>query len=201
MSDQSAPSQENTRKENVERILDTAARLFMHYGYAKTNVADIARELSMSPANIYRFFSSKAEIHQAIARRMLEQQYAILAANAKGGGAAAERLKNHLLLQHRITVETMLDDEKVHEMVLVAMDQQWQVIQQHLERVRELIRSIIDDGISAGEFRAQDSLLAAECFMQAATAFCHPQIVSKKLSQDEVAGPDDMAAFILRALV
>jgi AcrR family transcriptional regulator len=200
MNDQPAPTQDTTRKDNVQRILDTAERLFMHYGYAKTNVADVARELSMSPANIYRFFSSKAEIHQAIARRMLEHQYAVLSANARASASAAERLTNHLLLQHRVTVETMLDEEKVHEMVLVAMEQQWQVIQEHITRLRDLIRSIIEDGIAAGEFRAQDSLLSAECFMQAATALCHPQIVSKKMAQDEVAEPADLAAFILRAL-
>ena len=48
---------------------------FRHYGYAKTNVADIARDLGMSPANIYRFFASKTEIHQAICGRMLAGSY------------------------------------------------------------------------------------------------------------------------------
>ena len=63
------------RQENVTRILDCAERLFRHYGYGKTNVADIARELGMSPANIYRFFASKVEIHQAVCGRMLGASY------------------------------------------------------------------------------------------------------------------------------
>src|SRR3546814_1627798 len=67
--------QEQTRQENIERILDSAERLFKHYGYTKTNVADIARDLGMSPANIYRFFGSKADIHQALAQRMLDAGY------------------------------------------------------------------------------------------------------------------------------
>ena len=200
MNDQPGHSQDIVRQDNVERILDAAERLFLHYGYSKTNVADIARDLSMSPANIYRFFSSKAEIHQAIARRMLLQQYAILAANARSTASASDRLTNHLLLEHRITVETMMDEEKVHEMVIVAMDQQWKVIQEHIARVRDLVRSMIDEGIAAGEFRAQDSHLSADCFMQSATSLCHPQIVSKKLTEDEIARPEDLAAFILRAL-
>ena len=56
--DTSENTLDTSRQENVSRILDAAERLFKHYGYTKTNVADIARDLGMSPANIYRFFSS-----------------------------------------------------------------------------------------------------------------------------------------------
>jgi AcrR family transcriptional regulator len=195
-----ASATEAARQENVERILDTAERLFKHYGYTKTNVADIARELSMSSANIYRFFASKAEIHQALARRMLSAQYEMLLANARGPGSAGDRLTRHIVLQHRITVETMLDDEKVHEMVLVAMEQQWQVIEEHIIRIRNLVQSVIEDGIANGEFREQDSLMAAECFAHCGVSVCHPQLVSKKLAQAELVTPEDLAAFILRAL-
>ena len=42
-----------------EQILVTAERLFREIGYQKTTVADIAKALRMSPANVYRFFDSK----------------------------------------------------------------------------------------------------------------------------------------------
>ena len=41
------------------RIIETAEALFRRLGFAKTAVADIAAELGMSPANVYRFFASK----------------------------------------------------------------------------------------------------------------------------------------------
>ena len=63
------------RQENVVRILEAAERVFRQYGYAKTTVADIAKELGMSTANIYRFFGSKVEIHQALCSRMLNASY------------------------------------------------------------------------------------------------------------------------------
>ena len=43
-------------------IVATAERLFRALGYQKTTVADIARDLHMSSANIYRFFPSKAAV-------------------------------------------------------------------------------------------------------------------------------------------
>ena len=54
-----------------ERIMETAEMLFRRMGFAKTAVADIAAELRMSPANIYRFFDSKTAIVQAICKRCL----------------------------------------------------------------------------------------------------------------------------------
>ena len=68
-------SVDSSRQDNITRILDSAERLFRHYGYGKTTVADVARDLGMSTANIYRFFASKTEIHQAVCGRMLEMSY------------------------------------------------------------------------------------------------------------------------------
>ena len=44
-----------------------AERLFREIGYQKTTVADIAKMLRMSPANVYRFFDSKKAIHEGVA--------------------------------------------------------------------------------------------------------------------------------------
>ena len=46
---------ENIETDTRERILVVAERLFRQIGYQKTTVADIAKELRMSPANVYRF--------------------------------------------------------------------------------------------------------------------------------------------------
>jgi Bacterial regulatory proteins, tetR family len=46
-------------------IVVTARRLYRQLGPRKTTVADIARELRMSPANIYRFFGSTPAIENS----------------------------------------------------------------------------------------------------------------------------------------
>ncbi|MDP9835964.1 AcrR family transcriptional regulator [Neorhizobium huautlense] len=190
----------DVRSENITRILDTAERLFRHYGYTKTNVADIAKELGMSPANIYRFFASKAEIHQALARRMLAASYDLAVANVRSGKTAAEGLRLYALGQHRMTLETMLHENKVHEMVVVAIEQQWKVIEEHIERIRVLVAELIDQGIKAGEFRQQDVEIASDCFMQATVSLCHPQIIADCLAERRHATPEDLVEFAVRAL-
>ena len=58
-------SPKNRAEATRARIEETAERLFRTMGYQKTAVADIARELGMSPANVYRFFPSKSAINEA----------------------------------------------------------------------------------------------------------------------------------------
>ena len=188
------------RQETVERILEAGERLFRHYGYSKTTVADIARDLGMSPANIYRFFASKVEIHQAICGRMLAAVLQMITDISKLPLPAAERLGHCVIEQHRITLETMLDQEKVHEMVIVAIERDWHVIERHIDRVQAVYAQIIREGIEAGEFADRDPEVAARSFGATTVTLCHPQLVAQCLAKENRATPDELIEFILRAL-
>lgn len=188
------------RQESVNRILDSAERLFRHYGYAKTNVADIAKDLGMSPANIYRFFASKVEIHQALCARMLAASYDMAKAILSQKIGAAERLRQWIHAQHKLTLETMMDHEKVHEMVVVALERDWHVIDAHINRVHDLAADVIREGIAVGEFAEQDADAASRCFGAATVILCHPQMVAQCLQKTNRATPDELVEFAIRAL-
>src|SRR5437763_15150399 len=85
-----------------ERILVAAERLFREICYQKTTVADIARVLRMSPANIYRFFDSKKSINVGVVRRLMEQVEKELQAITNAPRSAAKRLRELLTTIHRM---------------------------------------------------------------------------------------------------
>ena len=192
--------QDISRQENVTRILDAAERLFRHYGYAKTNVADIARDLGMSPANIYRFFASKMEIHQGICGRMLAASYQMAYDISKLPVSATERLRRYVHAQYKMTLETMMDEEKVHEMVIVAIERDWHVIEKHVDSIHRLIADVIREGIAAGEFVDQDADMASRCFGAATVTLCHPQMVAQCLAKENRATPEELVEYAIRAL-
>lgn len=191
---------DSTRQENVTRILDSAERLFRHYGYSKTTVADIARDLGMSTANIYRFFASKTEIHQAVCGRMLTVSYEGAYAIAQLPISASERLRRYVLGQYQMTLDTMVDEHKVHEMVIVAIERDWHVIEKHIDRIHDLLAEVIRQGIEAGEFVDQDPQVASRCFGAATINLCHPQMVAQCLSKQNRATPDELIEYAIRAL-
>lgn len=191
---------DSVRQENINRILDAAERLFRHYGYSKTTVADIARDLGMSTANIYRFFASKQDIHQALCSRMLQAAYDLARSVAGEPASAAERLRRYASTQHKMTVDTMLDQEKVHEMVVVAIERDWHVIEKHIIRLHAIVAEIIADGIATGEFRPQDPEIASKCFGASLVTLCHPQMVAQCLTKENQARAEDLIEFAIQAL-
>jgi AcrR family transcriptional regulator len=195
-----ADSIETVRQENITRILDSAERLFRHYGYSKTTVADVARDLGMSPANIYRFFASKTEIHQAVCGRMLTASHQQALEISRLPISAADRLRKYLHTQHQLVLTAMLDQEKVHEMIVVAIERDWHVIEKHLDRMHGVVEGIIRQGIQAGEFVEQDAAVAARCFGAATVNLCHPQMVAQCLAKQNRATPEELVEFAIKAL-
>jgi AcrR family transcriptional regulator len=182
------------------RILTEAERLFRHYGYGKTTIADISEACGMSAANVYRFFPSKSALMEAICGRLIADEERRLFEIVRMPIPAAERLTIFIKEIHRHTLENLLDHRKVHEMVVVAMEEQWMAIRSHLDRVAAYIGELIKDGIARGEFAPKDVGRTAKAVHSALVCFCHPAIVAQKLDDEERVTPEEMAAFLIEAL-
>lgn len=182
-----------------ERILVTAERLFREIGYQKTTVADIAKELHMSPANVYRFFDSKKSIHVGVARGLMSGVEIAAQSIVDRPGPAALRLRELLATIHRMNTERYVGDSKMHEMVEVAMEESWEVCEAHFLLLTEIIGAVIGQGAESGEFVVADLPLAAMCTTTAMMRFFHPQMIAQCAKKP---GPtvDQMIDFVLAGL-
>jgi AcrR family transcriptional regulator len=182
-----------------ERILVVAERLFREIGYQKTTVADIAKVLRMSPANVYRFFDSKKAIHEGVARTLMGGVEQAAEAIATRHGPAASRLRELMTTIHRMNCERYIGDSKLHEMVEIAMEESWDVCVAHMQRITETIGAVIGEGAASGEFEAPDVPLAAMCACTAMMRFFHPQMIAQCANKP---GPslDQMIDFVLAGL-
>ena len=182
-----------------ERILVVAERLFREIGYQKTTVADIAKVLRMSPANVYRFFDSKKAIHQGVARTLMGGVEDAAHAIAARRGPAATRLRELMTTVHRMNSERYVGDAKLHEMVEIAMEESWEVCVAHMQTITETIGAVIAEGTASGDFDAPDVALAAMCACTAMMRFFHPQMIAQCVDKP---GPslDQMIDFVLAGL-
>ena len=189
-----------TADETRARILKEAERLFRHYGYSKTTVADIADACAMSSANVYRFFASKLEIVEAICNLIISGLEAELHKIAITDEPASVRLTRFIEHIARHTAETYIQEKKVHDMVVVAMEEHWGAIERHLQAREVMLAGIIASGIEAGEFKPQNPARAASCVDFALVGFCHPVVAAQCCDDLETPAPAEMAEFLLRAL-
>jgi AcrR family transcriptional regulator len=190
---------EHIETDTRERILVVAERLFRQLGYQKTTVADIAKELRMSPANVYRFFDSKKAIHESVARGLMEEVEAEARRIVAQPGPAKPRLRELLKTVNRMNTERYVGDNKLHEMVRIAMEEDWQVCAAHIECITGIIGEVIAQGVATGEFEAPDLPLAALCTCTGMIRFFHPEMIAQAVNKP-TATIDQMIDFLFRAL-
>lgn len=190
---------DHTESDTRTRILITAEKLFREIGYQKTTVSDIAKLLHMSPANVYRFFESKKAIHEGVAVRLMSEVEAAVAAVAARPGSAVARLSAVLAAIHRLNVELFIGDAKLHEMVMMAMEQNWDACDAHVGRLVSIVGGVIADGVEAGEFTVADVPMAAQCTCTAMIRFFHPYVI-KECAEKSEPTLEQMTGFVLAAL-
>jgi AcrR family transcriptional regulator len=190
---------EQVETDTRERILVTAERLFREIGYQKTTVADIAKALNMSPANVYRFFDSKKSINAGVARRLMGQVERQSQAIAAGKDKAAVKLRDLVTTIHRMNAERYVADLKMHDMVAVAMEEDWEGCKAHIDCLTASIAAVIADGVASGEFKVPDVELAAICTCTSMVRFFHPQLIAQCADKPEPT-IDQMVDFVIAGL-
>ena len=196
----SAPLNEESAPTTRCRIIATAELSFRQIGYQKTTVADIAKTLKMSPANVYRFFDSKKAINEAVVERLTGEVEALIAEIADAPGlTASERLAEIIAALHRDCVERCEAFPRMHEMIEAAMTESWEACRRHVDRIVAVFERVVADGVRRGEFAVDDIPVTARCLHAAIVRYSHPVLVTAcpKLTVPPI---EAMIAFLLRGL-
>ena len=163
-----------------ERILEAAMQRIKHYGYAKTTMSEIARDCDMSAGNIYRFFASKIDIAEAMARKFNSEIYQEYARISRMDVPAPERLCLFFTYGMEHTFEKLDADDKIMEVAEVLSDNRPLMMNEELAQERIYLVKILDDGVESGHFAPmQDPNFIAEMLQVAVMKFRYPQLFSR----------------------
>lgn len=172
-----------------ERIVAAAEARFQHYGYNKTTVADIASDLNISPAYIYKFYASKLAICEAILDRIVGRIDDALTTIASDDVAAADRLRRlyKALLDHSVAL--YFKDRKLHDMILAGLDMRWQAVERLKAAMRSAARTIIESGRERGEFESRTPIDdVVDAIWISLVPFSHPSVLAHLAHDHDLAG-------------
>ncbi|MGF7159438.1 AcrR family transcriptional regulator [Rhodoligotrophos appendicifer] len=195
-----APRSKQTPDEIRDQIAKVAEDLFRRMGFTKTAVADIAAELGMSPANVYRFFPSKHAIVECICSRCLGEMEAEIRRVQQQDLPVRTRI--HAVFQTilRNHLDNFIEERRVHEMVLVAIEHNWQNILAHRERIRTTTAQLLREGIADGSFALHDPEEVSAIFLDCCARFCHPVLVAQSAEEELDKGLQRTIDFLLKAI-
>ena len=139
------------------QILDAADARFRKYGFGKTTMAEIASDIDMSTANLYRYFENKVAIGTAMSRRCLCDRETLLNEIVlREGVTESERLE--LFVQGVLDQihDEFSNEPKLSELVDTMSQKCPELFQEFINSDKRQIKKILQKGIERDEFDIND---------------------------------------------
>lgn len=186
--------------ERREQILRAAEQHIHQVGYRRTSVVDLARAIGFSTSYIYKFFDSKRAIGEAICAMTLREIDDALWAIADGPDSAESRIGRIYRCLAERGRDLFFNERQLYDIVVVALEERWSAIDEHLETLTQIIRRIVLDGRQSGEFERKtpiDEVCLA--ILKTMAVFANPLLLKLELGRlEESAGA--VARLVLRSL-
>lgn len=170
-------------EETREDILTTADALFRERGIAKSSIADIAHELGMSPANVFKHFHSKTALVDAICDRHITHmigRFDTLDTDApppeKLGIVVRRLMQAHL--------QDIRDNPFFLEMVFLVAKTEIESGFHYRQLIEELFFTLVRDGVEAGIYHCADCRATSRHVAASFASVLHPVFLAHETQED-----------------
>jgi AcrR family transcriptional regulator len=168
------------KKTMRETILKAAMERFLHYGYPKTTMAEIANDCNMSPGNLYRYFPGKLDLAESIAEHFSQQTLDRLREIVRDKSLnPLEKLRKYHFTKLHHSYHQLEEDTKIYEIAQILKRERPQFSNGQLAKERALLTEILAAGNASGDFNIKDIVFVGEMIQSATMKFSYPQLWSK----------------------
>jgi AcrR family transcriptional regulator len=182
VSGQRGPAEHKRR----QQILQAADEHFRLYGYRKTTLADIAKSIHLSTPYIYKFFDSKQAIGEAMCWHCLSTALCEIEETVAATKSPVDRLRRVFIGLDGITWRLLNEQRKIHEMVSVSFEENWDSIARFKEGIFQIIRKIVLQGRDSGDFERKTPLEeTAGAIARMTELFYHPTLLEQNGKRQE----------------
>lgn len=156
-------------------ILIAAQERFRNFGYGKTTMAEIATDVNMSAANLYRYFDNKQDIAAECASQCMDDLHALLEnVVSRPNLDGIQRLHLYVQTCMRYHFDMMHVAPRLNELVENITTNHTQLIHQRNQRMEHQLASILQQGVNAGEFQVENIERTASAVLRASVFFTAP---------------------------
>jgi len=150
----SATDQQDVKK---EKILEAAHHRFLHFGYSKTTMNEIAGDLSMSKALLYYYFPDKSQLYVAVMRKVAEEYLKSLSVKTNTFDSLKDAFVFQINTQHDfiVTNYNFFDFFRLNEQNLP--DMIWDIVKHVHESEAELLVRAITTEVEKGKLKPVDN--------------------------------------------
>jgi TetR/AcrR family transcriptional repressor of mexJK operon len=138
-----------------EKILEAAHQRFLHYGYSKTTMNEIAGDLCMSKALLYYYFPDKSQLYTDVMRRVADEYLEVLQSNAFCN--LKDAFEFQINSQHEFILKNynFFDFFRLNEQNLP--DLIWEIVTQVHQTEKEMLIKAIQSECTKGNIKPVDN--------------------------------------------
>ncbi|WP_322047934.1 TetR/AcrR family transcriptional regulator [Paraburkholderia sp. J67] len=195
-----SPSRGPSDHEVRAQIVDAAMEYFSRYGYEKTTVSDLAKEIGFSKAYIYKFFDSKQAIGEVICANRLAAMIAAASESVADAHSATEKFRRMFKALLASGNQLFFQDRKLYDIAAVAAAAPWPSVKGYEEQIRQLLAEIVRLGRETGEFERKTPLdEAVNAIFLVMKPYFNPLLLQHNLDSAEEATAQ-LTSLVLRSL-
>ena len=160
-----------------ERILNTAEKRMVRFGYRKVTMDEIAQDLGMSKNTIYKQFVGKEEIAKSLVRR--------LQGDINNGLDNIERSEKYPLRVFSNSIALLRKQlgpwfEHFFNEIPIELPEVWDEFLRYRNEKILGIRKFVESGIKKGIFRNVNPSIAVEAYLGAVKAVVNPRFLEQE---------------------
>jgi len=131
-----------------DEIADGFARYFKHFGYKKTSVDGVAKDLKISKKTIYEHFSTKEEIFYYVVYRVANQFRRRMEKDLEASPTSRDKLENLIRIIFKQTRQWLKEGNDAFE-----FKYKYRIAELAFkDAYSDLVGRIVEEGKKAGEF-------------------------------------------------
>jgi AcrR family transcriptional regulator len=187
--------------ERRQQIIEAARIHFKSNGYQKTSVSELAQEIGVTSAYIYRFFESKQAIGEAVCAHTLSELGRQLLKIGASELSAIAKLRQFFETTLETGYALFIEERKMHDLVLNAVSHNWVSVQNHRQLIRSVLHDIVTQGRKSGEFERKtpiDEVVLALALIQ--LPFADPTYMQQKTLPELQTALQSIIGLALRSL-
>ncbi len=166
-----------TPTELYQKALDVTEAEIRRNGVERLRITDVARDLKITHAAVYKHFPHKEALIDAVSQRWLDRIDETLAKIAAKNLSPAVRLVEWFVTLHSMKREKILADPQLFSAFNMAAEKTRPFVMTHIKTMFVQLEQIIQAAIDSGEFKCKDAHSAAVILFEGTMAFHHPRLV------------------------
>lgn len=152
------PSRGPSEHEVRAQIVEAAMEYFSRYGFEKTTVSDLAKEIGFSKAYIYKFFDSKQAIGEVICANRLAGIIETVTQTVSDAHSATEKFRRMFKALLASGSQLFFQDRKLYDIAAVAAGTPWPSVKGYEQQIWQQVSDIVLLGRETGEFERKTPL-------------------------------------------